>query len=207
MRIARLPKVGFQGTCSSGGLSACESPRCPAARQRDAVPGERGSLARRQALGPWLPHVVRLALAGHGPGRGARAARAAARAGAFDAVVCWHHARGGEGAADLGRALAAACAQPAEFRFLYPLELSIKARTGLFLCVGYAALNLRCPHPLNPTRPGAFQRLRLCCRPAMRACACMQPPSASPAAAGPRPAVALCLQCQPVLAMRRALPA
>ena len=41
-------------------------------------------------------------------------------------MVCWHHARGGEGAADLGRALAAACEQPANFRFLYPLELSIK---------------------------------------------------------------------------------
>lgn len=49
-------------------------------------------------------------------------------AGAFDAVVCWHHARGGEGAVDLGRALAAACEQPANFRFLYPLDLSIKAR-------------------------------------------------------------------------------
>ncbi len=50
----------------------------------------------------------------------------AALAGAFDAVVCWHHARGGEGAVDLAKAIAAACEQPAQFKFLYPLELSIK---------------------------------------------------------------------------------
>ena len=47
-------------------------------------------------------------------------------AGAFDAVVCWHHARGGEGAVDLAKAIVAACEQPTQFQFLYPLDLSIK---------------------------------------------------------------------------------
>jgi hypothetical protein len=47
-------------------------------------------------------------------------------AGAFDAVVCWHHARGGEGAVDLAKAIDKACQQPTQFRFLYPLDLSIK---------------------------------------------------------------------------------
>ena len=49
-------------------------------------------------------------------------------------MVCWHHARGGEGAADLGKALAAACEQPANFRFLYPLELSIKVPRPALSC-------------------------------------------------------------------------
>ena len=48
--------------------------------------------------------------------------------GAFDAVVCWHHARGGEGAVDLGQAVIRACAQPASFKFLYPLDSSIQVR-------------------------------------------------------------------------------
>ncbi|KAG7600085.1 P-loop containing nucleoside triphosphate hydrolase [Arabidopsis suecica] len=48
-------------------------------------------------------------------------------AGAFDAVVCSHHAHGGEGAVDLGIAVEKACqniTQP--LRFLYPLDISIK---------------------------------------------------------------------------------
>lgn len=50
-------------------------------------------------------------------------------AGAFDAVVCTHHAEGGAGAVDLGEAVQRACEQsPGEFRFLYPLELSIKEK-------------------------------------------------------------------------------
>ena len=52
-------------------------------------------------------------------------------AGAFDAVVCWHHARGGEGAVDLAKAIASACEQPTQFQFLYPLDLSIKVPLSL----------------------------------------------------------------------------
>ncbi len=47
-------------------------------------------------------------------------------AGAADAVVCNHHALGGEGAADLGRAVIKACEQPSSFKFLYDLDLPIK---------------------------------------------------------------------------------
>jgi formate--tetrahydrofolate ligase len=47
-------------------------------------------------------------------------------AGAFDAVVCEHHAKGGAGAADLGRAVSKACAEPSNFKFMYDLDLSIK---------------------------------------------------------------------------------
>ncbi|XP_062076773.1 formate--tetrahydrofolate ligase-like isoform X1 [Humulus lupulus] len=48
-------------------------------------------------------------------------------AGAYDAVICTHHAHGGRGAVDLGIAVQKACenlTQP--FKFLYPLDISIK---------------------------------------------------------------------------------
>ncbi|CDY29587.1 BnaA05g15830D [Brassica napus] len=50
-------------------------------------------------------------------------------AGAFDAVICSHHAHGGQGAVDLGIAVEKACqniTQPLEF--LYPLDISIKEK-------------------------------------------------------------------------------
>jgi formyltetrahydrofolate synthetase len=53
--------------------------------------------------------------------------RAVAKAaGAQDAVMSDHWAKGGEGAVDLAKAVVAACQKPANFRFLYPLEMSIK---------------------------------------------------------------------------------
>ena len=57
---------------------------------------------------------------------------AALAAGAADAVVCTHHGEGGAGAAELARAVDAACAslpRPGDsFRFTYDLELPIKAK-------------------------------------------------------------------------------
>lgn len=47
-------------------------------------------------------------------------------AGAEDAVVCEHHAKGGAGAVDLGKAVAAACAKPSAFKCLYDVSLPIK---------------------------------------------------------------------------------
>ena len=40
----------------------------------------------------------------------------ALRAGAHDARVCEHWARGGEGAVELGEAVVAACAAPSQFK-------------------------------------------------------------------------------------------
>lgn len=54
---------------------------------------------------------------------------AALAAGAFDAVICSHHAHGGKGAVDLGVAVQKACeniTQP--LKFLYPLDFSIKEK-------------------------------------------------------------------------------
>ena len=47
-------------------------------------------------------------------------------AGAEDAVVSNHWAEGGAGAVALGNAVIAACKKPSKFKFLYPLEMSIK---------------------------------------------------------------------------------
>ncbi|WCJ32422.1 Formate--tetrahydrofolate ligase [Euphorbia peplus] len=50
-------------------------------------------------------------------------------AGAYDAVVCTHHAHGGKGAVDLGIAVQRACENVAQpLKFLYPLDISIKEK-------------------------------------------------------------------------------
>jgi methylenetetrahydrofolate dehydrogenase (NADP+)/methenyltetrahydrofolate cyclohydrolase/formyltetrahydrofolate synthetase/formate--tetrahydrofolate ligase len=50
----------------------------------------------------------------------------AVKAGAHDAVMANHWAEGGLGAVELGKAVISACEQPGKFKFLYPLEMSIK---------------------------------------------------------------------------------
>src|SRR5271163_1232463 len=52
----------------------------------------------------------------------------AVQAGAHDAVMANHWAEGGLGAVELGRAVISACEQPGKFKFLYPLEMSIKEK-------------------------------------------------------------------------------
>ena len=47
------------------------------------------------------------------------------KAGASDAVLAEHFVKGGEGAADLAEAVVAACEEPNEFAYLYPLNMSI----------------------------------------------------------------------------------
>jgi formyltetrahydrofolate synthetase len=49
-------------------------------------------------------------------------------AGAEDAVMSNHWAEGGAGAVNLGKAVIAACEKPHQFRFLYPLDISIKEK-------------------------------------------------------------------------------
>lgn len=49
-------------------------------------------------------------------------------AGAEDAVVSNHWAEGGAGAVELGNAVIAACQKPSHFKFLYPLDMSIKQK-------------------------------------------------------------------------------
>lgn len=49
-------------------------------------------------------------------------------AGAFDAVITDHHASGGSGAKALGEAVIKACNEPCDFKFTYPLDISIKEK-------------------------------------------------------------------------------
>lgn len=46
--------------------------------------------------------------------------------GAFDAVICEHHAKGGAGAVDLANAVLRASESERNFKFLYDLSLSIE---------------------------------------------------------------------------------
>jgi formyltetrahydrofolate synthetase len=54
--------------------------------------------------------------------------KAAAEAGAEGAVVCTHWMDGGKGAIDLAKMVIAAAEKPNTFKFLYPLEWSIKQK-------------------------------------------------------------------------------
>ncbi len=59
--------------------------------------------------------------------------RLAIAAGAEDAVMSNHWAEGGAGAVELGKAVIAACQKPSDFRFLYPLEMSIKEKIEIIV--------------------------------------------------------------------------
>jgi len=52
----------------------------------------------------------------------------AKEAGAFDAVISDHWSNGGAGATELAEAVIAACEEPSDFRFLYPLDWSIEKK-------------------------------------------------------------------------------
>jgi formyltetrahydrofolate synthetase len=54
--------------------------------------------------------------------------QAAVEAGAEDAVVCRHWMEGGKGAIALAEAVVKATEKPTNFKFLYPLEMSIKEK-------------------------------------------------------------------------------
>jgi formyltetrahydrofolate synthetase len=53
---------------------------------------------------------------------------AALKAGAMDAVVSRHWMEGGKGAVALAEAVVKACEKPNKFKFLYPLDISVKEK-------------------------------------------------------------------------------
>ncbi len=65
--------------------------------------------------------------------------KAAADAGAEDAVRSTHFMDGGEGAKDLAKAVVKACEKPNKFRFLYPLDISIKDKIETIATKVYGA--------------------------------------------------------------------
>ena len=54
--------------------------------------------------------------------------KSAKEAGAFDAVLSDHWSNGGAGATELAEAVIAACEEPSDFKFLYPLDWSIEKK-------------------------------------------------------------------------------
>ncbi|NNF65853.1 MAG: formate--tetrahydrofolate ligase [Acidimicrobiia bacterium] len=64
---------------------------------------------------------------------------AAMEAGALDAVLTRHWSDGGEGATRLAEAVVKACDEPSHFKFLYPLEQSIKQKIETIATKIYAA--------------------------------------------------------------------
>ena len=76
-----------------------------------------------------IPVVVAInAFPTDSPAEWAAIREAALRAGAFDAVVAHHWAEGGDGAVALAEAVVKAAAEPADFHFLYELEIPIKEK-------------------------------------------------------------------------------
>lgn len=65
--------------------------------------------------------------------------KTAIEAGAEDAVMADHWARGGAGALDLAKAVVAACKKPSDFKFLYPLDMSIKEKIEIIAKEIYGA--------------------------------------------------------------------
>jgi methylenetetrahydrofolate dehydrogenase (NADP+) / methenyltetrahydrofolate cyclohydrolase / formyltetrahydrofolate synthetase len=65
--------------------------------------------------------------------------KAAVEVGAEDAIVCRHWMEGGKGAVALAEAVIKAAEKPTKFKFLYPLELSIKEKIELICKEIYGA--------------------------------------------------------------------
>lgn len=63
----------------------------------------------------------------------------AMEAGALDAVMADHWAKGGEGAAELAGAVVKACEQPTQFSYLYPLNMSIREKIEIICREIYGA--------------------------------------------------------------------
>jgi formyltetrahydrofolate synthetase len=65
--------------------------------------------------------------------------KAALEAGAMDAVVSRHWMEGGKGAIDLAKAVVEAAERPSNFKFLYPLDISIKEKIEIICKEIYGA--------------------------------------------------------------------
>lgn len=68
--------------------------------------------------------------------------KASLAAGASAAVICNHHGLGGAGAAALAEALVGVCTAPPAFKFLYDVNLSIKAKIEAIACQTYHAASV-----------------------------------------------------------------
>ncbi len=87
-------------------------------------------------------------------------------AGAEDAVMSDHWAQGGLGAVDLAKAVVAACSKPSHFRFLYPLELSIKEKIETIVREMYGGSGVEyspeAEHKIDLYTRQGFDKLPIC---------------------------------------------
>lgn len=94
--------------------------------------------------------------------------RAAEQAGAFRAVMANHWAKGGAGAVDLAQAVVDCCERPlgGDFRFLYPLDLSLKEKAVRICKEIYGAADVVfsdvCSEQLARFERAGFDKLPIC---------------------------------------------
>jgi methylenetetrahydrofolate dehydrogenase (NADP+)/methenyltetrahydrofolate cyclohydrolase/formyltetrahydrofolate synthetase len=94
----------------------------------------------KNALGFGVPVVVAVnSFATDTPAEVELVREAALAAGAEDSVVARHWMEGGEGAVKLAEAVVKAAEKPSNFKFLYPLELSIKEKIEIICKEIYGA--------------------------------------------------------------------
>jgi len=86
--------------------------------------------------------------------------------GAFDAVICTHHAHGGAGAVDLARAVKRAAESKSDFKFLYDLTLPIEDKIEIISKEIYGAdgvdLSPLAMDQINRYRRQGFNDLPIC---------------------------------------------
>lgn len=94
--------------------------------------------------------------------------QAAQEAGAADAVMSNHWAEGGEGAEELAQAVIEACSHssPENFRFLYPLEMSLKQKIETIATKVYGAQDVeyepKAEQQLKAYEEAGFGNLPIC---------------------------------------------
>jgi methylenetetrahydrofolate dehydrogenase (NADP+)/methenyltetrahydrofolate cyclohydrolase/formyltetrahydrofolate synthetase/formate--tetrahydrofolate ligase len=92
--------------------------------------------------------------------------KAAREASAFDAVLSNHWANGGAGATELAEAVIAACEEPADFKFLYPLDWSIAKKIETIAMKIYGAAKVefsaQAKRQIATYEKSGFGKLPLC---------------------------------------------
>ena len=87
-------------------------------------------------------------------------------AGAEDAVMSDHWAQGGAGATELGKAVIKACEKPSHFKFLYPLEMSIKEKIETIVREMYGGSGVEyspeAEHKIEVYTRQGFDKLPIC---------------------------------------------
>jgi methylenetetrahydrofolate dehydrogenase (NADP+)/methenyltetrahydrofolate cyclohydrolase/formyltetrahydrofolate synthetase/formate--tetrahydrofolate ligase len=114
-----------------------------------------------------IPVVVAInTFTGDSPAEVALVKKVAREAGAFDAVLSDHWSNGGAGATELAEAMIAACEEPSDFKFLYPLDWSIEKKIETIATEIYGAAKVELSSQANQQiatyEESGFGKLPLC---------------------------------------------